>query len=223
MLLLSLPSLLAMAHLPEMCAALYLRAELLGTVVSHGLQSGFNFGRREFGGASRFLIVALFLTTRFSFSGAHAWASGAKGPIGKMEKLGILQKAQARWHAWQDEREQTTEPACGGRATDGGRKAGGSANCRQGRTAEEAAKTIHLKDESDVFRGKKNGSRGGRRGRKGQGRHHKAPILFANQEKPEKARKTSEIRLKRRMRITNCRACSCCARAKAATSWMKRN
>ena len=46
------------------------------------------------------------MTTRFSFAGAHAWASGPNGPIGKVEKLGILQKAQARWHAWREEREQ---------------------------------------------------------------------------------------------------------------------
>src|SRR6266851_1592491 len=43
---------------------------------------------------------------RFSFSGAHAWANGPRGPIGAVERLGILQKTQARWHAWREERAQ---------------------------------------------------------------------------------------------------------------------
>ncbi|HEY4978381.1 MAG TPA: DNA translocase FtsK 4TM domain-containing protein, partial [Candidatus Acidoferrum sp.] len=104
LLLLSLPSLLSMAHVPDVRGAVP-AGGLLGTLVSHGLQSGFNFGGALLVAIALF-FVALFLTTRFSFSGAHAWASGAKGPIGRIEKLGILQKAQARWHAWQDQREQ---------------------------------------------------------------------------------------------------------------------
>jgi S-DNA-T family DNA segregation ATPase FtsK/SpoIIIE len=104
LLLTSLPSLLSMAHVPDVRGAVP-AGGLLGTLVSHGLRSGFNFGGALLV-AIALLVVAVFLTTTFSFSGAHAWASGAKGPIGRMEKLGILQRAQARWHAWQDEREQ---------------------------------------------------------------------------------------------------------------------
>src|SRR5262249_44884967 len=51
-------------------------------------------------------FTSLFMTTRFSFSGAHAWANGPHGPIGAVEKLGLLQKAQARWHDWRERREQ---------------------------------------------------------------------------------------------------------------------
>ncbi len=104
LLLLSLPSLLSLAHVPDVRGALP-AGGALGVLVSHGLRSGFNFGGALLV-AIVLLVVSLFMTTSFSFSGAHAWASGAKGPIGQMEKLGILQRAQARWHAWQDEREQ---------------------------------------------------------------------------------------------------------------------
>lgn len=95
LLLLSLPSLLAMIHFPDVRGALP-AGGLLGGAVSHGLQSGFNFWGALLV-ALIMIVVSLFLTTRFSFSGAHAWASSAKGPLGKMEKIGILQRARAGW------------------------------------------------------------------------------------------------------------------------------
>ena len=77
LLLLSLPSLLSLVHFPDVRGAIP-AGGLLGGVVSHGLQSGFNFWGAILV-AIALLIVALFLTTSFSFSGAHAWASGRKG------------------------------------------------------------------------------------------------------------------------------------------------
>jgi S-DNA-T family DNA segregation ATPase FtsK/SpoIIIE len=194
LLLLSLPSLLAMIPFWDVRGAVP-AGGMLGTLVSHGLQSGFNHAGALLV-AVALLIVALFLTTRFSFSGAHAWASGAKGPLGRMEKLGILQKAQARWHAWQDEREQRRNR----RAVEERRMAGRKPVAPQivGKAeSEEAAKAIHLKDESDVFRGKKAAVAEDEEEEKGKTGLHKAPILFANQEKPEKARKTSEIKIEK--------------------------
>jgi len=46
--------------------------------MSHGLRTGFNVWGANLV-AIALLVVAVFLTTTFSFSGAHAWASGAKG------------------------------------------------------------------------------------------------------------------------------------------------
>src|SRR5258708_25648845 len=46
------------------------------------------------------------MTTSFSFAGTPAWARSTKGPLGAVEKLGLLQKAQARWNDSRDTREQ---------------------------------------------------------------------------------------------------------------------
>ena len=82
-------------HVPEIRGALP-PGGLLGSVISNELRTGFNLW-----GANlvviAILITALFMTTRFSFSGAHAWAE-PRDPFGAVEKLGILQKVQARWH-----------------------------------------------------------------------------------------------------------------------------
>ena len=116
LLLLSLPSLLALFHFWNVRGALP-AGGLLGALVSHGLQSGFNLWG-AFLVAIALLIVALFLTTSFSFQRGACLGQRRKGPIGKMEKLGILQRAQARWHAWRDERE--AERGCGVRWKSGG-------------------------------------------------------------------------------------------------------
>jgi S-DNA-T family DNA segregation ATPase FtsK/SpoIIIE len=104
LLLLSLPSLLSLWHFPEVRGSVP-PGGLLGTLISSGLRTGFNLWGANLV-AVALLITALFMTTSFSFSGAHAWANGPKGPIGAVERLGILQKAQARWHAWREERAQ---------------------------------------------------------------------------------------------------------------------
>ncbi len=193
LLLLSFPSLLAMIHFPDVRGAVP-AGGLLGTLVSHGLQTGFNFWGALLMAVALF-IVALFLTTSFSFSAAHAWASGTKGPIGKIEKIGILRKAQARWHAWQDEREQRRNR----RAVEQRRLAGRKPVTQlQGRpeVVEEQAKAIHLKDESDVFRGKKAVVEDAEEERE-KTATHKAPIMFANQEKPEKPKKAGEPKIEK--------------------------
>jgi S-DNA-T family DNA segregation ATPase FtsK/SpoIIIE len=187
MLLLSLPSLLALWHVPEIRGALP-SGGLLGTLVSHELRTGFNLTGANLV-AIAFLVVALFLTTRFSFSGAHAWASGAKGPIGRIEKLGILQKAQARWHAWQDEREQARNRREVEQRRIAGRKSVAPQFPGKAESAQDEAKTIHLKDESDVFRAKKVAVEDDEDDEKDKSATHKAPIMFATMEKPEKSKK----------------------------------
>ncbi len=104
LLMLSLPSLLSLSHFPKVRGAVS-AGGVLGSLLSNGLQSGFNFWGAVLVALALF-VVALFMTTSFSFSGAHAWASSHKGPLGKIEKLGILQRAQARWQDWMDERHQ---------------------------------------------------------------------------------------------------------------------
>jgi len=103
LLLLSLPALLSLLPFPEVRGAIP-AGGFFGSLLSTGLRASFNWGAYVV--AFALLFTALFMTTSFSFSGAHAWASGPKGPIGAVERLGILQKAQARWHAWREEREQ---------------------------------------------------------------------------------------------------------------------
>jgi DNA segregation ATPase FtsK/SpoIIIE, S-DNA-T family len=185
LLLMSLPSLLSLIHFPEVRGALP-AGGLLGTVVSHGLQSGFNFWGAVLVAAA-ILIVALFLTTSFSFSGAHAWASSHKGPLGKMEKLGILQRAQARWHEWRDEREQNRMR----REVEERRMAGRKPVAPQivGKAeAAEQSKSIHLEDSSDIFKNKMAAEENEQEA-KDREAGHKAPILLLNGEKPERPKK----------------------------------
>src|SRR5260370_18195509 len=103
LLLLSLPSLLSLWHFPEVRGLP--PGGMLGSLLSGSLQAGFNFW-----GASliafAFFLTSLFMTTSFSFAGTHAWARSTKGPLGAVEKLGLLQKAQARWNDWRDSRGQ---------------------------------------------------------------------------------------------------------------------
>lgn len=181
LLLMSLPSLLSLSHFPEVRGAVP-AGGLLGTVVSHGLQSGFNFWGAVLV-AVAILIVALFLTTSFSFSGAHAWASSHNGPLGQMEKLGILRRAQARWHDWREQREQDRMR----REVEERRMAGRKPVTPQivGKAeATDEPKTIQLHDSSDVFKNKKAAEE------EEAETGHKAPILLLNGEKPEKAKKT---------------------------------
>ena len=95
------------------------------------------------------------MTTRFSFSGAHAWASSSKGPIGAVEKLGILQKVQARWHAWRDSREDERMRRRLQETRISGRKPVNQATGKSVAETEfeetEPERTIHLADETDIF------------------------------------------------------------------------
>ena len=193
LLLLSLPSLLSMIHFPDVRGAIP-AGGLLGSAVSHGLQLGFNFWGALLV-AVAILIVALFLTTSFSFSAAHAWASGEKGPLGHVGKLGIWQRAAARWHAWQDEREEErmrreveerrlagrkpVTPQIVGRAEPG--------------SAMQDGKTIHLEDLSDIFKGKKAGAEEEEEAEEEKSTGHKAPVVVlgpVKETKPAVAGKT---------------------------------
>ena len=175
LLLLALPSLLSLWHFPEIRGAVP-PGGLLGTLVSHELLTGFNLWGANLV-ALALLITALFMTTSFSFSGAHAWASSSKGPIGRVEKFGILQKAQARWHEWREEREQQRMRRRLEETRISGRKpvtqaAGNSA------VFNEPQKSIRVADESDIFTEEKEQDK--------PREMHKTPIFVLNADKPEK-------------------------------------
>ena len=186
LLLLSLPSLLSMARFPEVRGAIP-AGGLLGSTVSHGLQLGFNFWGALLV-AIGVLVVALFLTTSFSFSGAHAWASGEKGPIGRAGKLGIWQRARLRWNEWKEAREEERMR----RAVEERRLAGRKPVAPQivGRAeaarATEESKGIHLEDLTDIFRGKRAAEE---EEDEEKGRGHKAPILLLGQQAKEQTKK----------------------------------
>ncbi len=184
LLLLSLPSLLSLWHFPEVRGALP-SGGVLGTLVSHGLRTGFNIWGANLV-AIAFLVVALFLTTSFSFSGAHAWASSAKGPLGKMEKLGILQRIQARWQEWHDTREQAQMKREVEERRIAGRKPVTPQIIGKADPNAEDAKTIHMKDESDVFGRKKTAVLEAEEEPEGKEEGHKAPVVFLTQEKAKK-------------------------------------
>jgi S-DNA-T family DNA segregation ATPase FtsK/SpoIIIE len=175
LLLLSLPSLLTLWHFPDVRGSVP-PGGMLGSLVSGGLRSGFNpLGANLV--AVALLLTALFMTTRFSFSGAHAWASGPKGPMGAVEKLGILQKVQAKWHAWRGTREQDRLRKRLAETRLSGRKPvnpqGNSA------LANENPEAIELEDESDVFKTKSEQREEERRERE---KTHKAPIFVVDRE-----------------------------------------
>ena len=152
LLLLALPSLLSLWHFPEIRGAVP-PGGLLGSLVSNGLLTGFNLWGANLV-ALAVLITALFMTTRFSFSGAHAWASSSKGPIGRVEKFGILQKAQARWQEWREGREEERMRRRLQETRISGRK---PVNQGTGRPSDglvrqdEAEEAIRLADVSDIF------------------------------------------------------------------------
>lgn len=104
LLLVSLPSLLALFPFPAVRGAIP-AGGIVGSLISSELLAGFNFWGALLVAVALF-FTSLFMTTRFSFAGTHAWATGPKGPIGAVERLGLLQKAQTRWHDWRERREQ---------------------------------------------------------------------------------------------------------------------
>ena len=104
LLLVSLPSLLSLFPFPAVRGAIP-AGGTVGSLISSELLAGFNFWGALLVAVALF-FTSLFMTTRFSFAGTHAWATGPKGPIGAVERLGLLQKAQTRWHSWREHREQ---------------------------------------------------------------------------------------------------------------------
>src|SRR5882757_18881 len=152
LLLLSLPALISLlSFIPAIRGAIP-AGGFVGALVSSGLLASLNRGAYLV--APALLVVAIFMTTRFSFAGAHAWASGPNGPIGKVEKLGILQKAQARWHAWREEREERRMRRRVEESRLSGRKPVAPQSIGKAEILNEPPKTIRLADASDIFKGK---------------------------------------------------------------------
>ncbi|MGC2527519.1 MAG: DNA translocase FtsK [Candidatus Acidiferrum sp.] len=187
LLLLSLPALISLlSFIPAVRGAIP-AGGLIGGLVSNGLLAGLNRGAYLV--APAMLIVAIFMTTRFSFSGAHAWASGPNGPIGRVEKLGILQKAMTRWHSWRDEREQERMRRRVEETRISGRKPVTPQSFGNAALLNEVPKSIQLADESDVFEEEKD-----ERAEKSATAWRKEPIVFVGPEKTV-AKKTAEPKI----------------------------
>ena len=193
LLLLSLPTLLSLWHVWDVRGAIP-PGGFIGTLISSGLRTGFNLWGANLVGVA-LLVTALFMTTRFSFSGAHAWANSPHGPIGVVEKLGILQKAQARWHAWREEREQQRMRRRVEESRLSGRKPVPPQSIGKAEILNEPSKTIRLADESDIFKGKTEiEEEEDEKGKKDGAR--KAPIFVFNRETEKAAaKKTGEPKI----------------------------
>jgi S-DNA-T family DNA segregation ATPase FtsK/SpoIIIE len=185
MLLVSLPSIFSLIPFPAVRGSIP-AGGVVGALLAGALRSGFNWGAYVI--AFAVLITAVFLTTSFSFSGAHAWASSSKGPLGRMEKIGVLQRTQARWHAWRDEREQARMRRAVEERRIAGRKPVSQPGSGKGEPADEP-KTIHLNDDSDIFKKGKAAVAEDEEEEAAKGDVHKAPILFSSPDKPDKTKK----------------------------------
>jgi DNA segregation ATPase FtsK/SpoIIIE, S-DNA-T family len=186
LLLLFLPSLFNLVPFPEVRGAIP-AGGMVGALLAGALTAGFN----KVGAVIvtlALLITATFLTTTFSFGRAHALVSG---PVGAVGKLGVLQRVQARWHGWRERREQERMR----RRVEANRLEGRKPIKAQAAGVavldEEEPKTIQLNDESDIFggRGRTKVTDNEEDDEPEKGSGHKAPILFLNQEKPEKSAK----------------------------------
>jgi S-DNA-T family DNA segregation ATPase FtsK/SpoIIIE len=183
LLLLSLPALLSLLpFIPEVRGAIP-AGGFVGALVSSGLRASLNWGAYVV--AFALFFTALFMTTSFSFSGAHAWANGPKGPIGAVEKLGILRKVQARWHSWREEREQRRMRRRVEESRLSGRKPVPQQSIGKAEVLNETSKEIRLADESDIFKDN-DGSDEDRESQPKDGLH-KTPIFVLNRESEKAA------------------------------------
>jgi len=191
LLLLFLPTLLTLIHFPDVRGAIP-SGGMIGALLSGVLTAGFNKAGALIVTLA-LLVTATFLTTTFSFGRAHAWASGPSGPIGAMDKLGILQRAQARWHDWRERREQDRMR----RRVEANRLEGRKPIKSQTAAAglDEEPQTIRLEDQSDIFTGKAKSATEEDDEEDDKSAGHKAPILFLNQDKPEKAKKPGDPKI----------------------------
>ena len=178
LLVISIPSLLTMIPFPEVRGAVP-AGGLTGNLIAGLLLSALNKGAYLVVGA--LFVAALFLTTSFSFGSTHAWAMSSTGPIGAAQKLGVLQKVQARWHGWREEREQKRMRRQVEANRLIGRKPAPSQSVGGAAVLNETPKTIRLGEEGDVFRGVTSEEA------EDDQPSHKAPILMLNLDKPEKA------------------------------------
>jgi DNA segregation ATPase FtsK/SpoIIIE, S-DNA-T family len=192
LLLLSLPALLSLLpFIPEVRGAIP-AGGFVGTLVSSGLRASLNWGAYVV--AFALFFTALFMTTSFSFSGAHAWANGPKGPIGAVEKLGILQKAQTRWHSWREEREQRRMRRRVEESRLSGRKPVPPQSIGKAEVLNETSKTVRLADESDIF--KNNDGSDEDRESQTKDASRKTPIFVLNRESEKAAaRKAGEPKI----------------------------
>jgi S-DNA-T family DNA segregation ATPase FtsK/SpoIIIE len=149
LLLLSLPSLLALMPFPRIREAIP-AGGFLGTLIAGSLRMGFNV-TGAYVVAFAVFLTSVFMTTSFSFAGTHAWAKSPTGPIGAVERLGILQKAQARWQSWRERREQQRMRRRVEENRIAGRKPAAPQSVGKAEVLHEAPKSIQLADESDVF------------------------------------------------------------------------
>jgi DNA segregation ATPase FtsK/SpoIIIE, S-DNA-T family len=191
LLLLFLPALLTLIHFPDVRGAIP-SGGMIGALLSGALTAGFNKAGALIVTLA-LLVTATFLTTTFSFGRAHAWASGPRGPIGAMDRLGILQRAQARWRGWRERREQDRMR----RRVEANRLEGRKPIKSQAGAAllDEEPQTIRLEDQSDIFKGKGKIATEEEDEEEENSFGHKAPILFLNQDKPEKAKKSGDPKI----------------------------
>ena len=191
LLLLSLPALLALMPFPAVRGAIP-AGGFLGTLIAGSLRTGFNV-TGAYVVAFAVFLTSVFMTTSFSFAGTHAWAKSPTGPLGAVEKLGILQKVQARWEAWQENREQQRMRRRVEENRVAGRKAAAPQSVGKAEVLNEAPKSIKLADESDVFSSDEedDGEEKAAKGAVG-----KAPIFVLNRDNTEKSatKKTAEPR-----------------------------
>jgi S-DNA-T family DNA segregation ATPase FtsK/SpoIIIE len=185
LLLLSLPSLLELCHFPEVRGSIH-AGGFLGSLISSGLLAGFNFWGALLVAVALF-FTSLFMTTSFSFAGTHAWATSPNGPIGAVERLGILQRVQARWHSWREERERRRMRQRVEQSRLSGRKPVPQQSFGKGEVQSEPTKTIRLADESDIFKGRADAEEEDDDEKKDTER--KSPIFVMNRESEKTAAK----------------------------------
>jgi S-DNA-T family DNA segregation ATPase FtsK/SpoIIIE len=98
MLVLMVPTLLTLWHMPEVRGAIP-PGGLLGHMVSLGLSAAFNTVGANLVAVAIF-FAGLFLTTRFSFIETHEWL---RGPLSKLNVIGPLKE---RYWTWREECQQ---------------------------------------------------------------------------------------------------------------------
>ncbi|GAC1663110.1 MAG: DNA translocase FtsK [Candidatus Acidiferrum sp.] len=154
LLLLSLPALLSMLPIPEVRGG-FPAGGVIGSLLASGLLASLSKGAYVV--AFALFLSAVYMTTRFSFAGTHAWAKSPTGPLGVVEKSGILKKAQARWTNWRENREQlrlrrrVEESRISGRKPVPLQSPQSAQAAAHGKPESETLRTIELGDESDVF------------------------------------------------------------------------
>jgi S-DNA-T family DNA segregation ATPase FtsK/SpoIIIE len=131
------------------------------------------------------------MATRFSFAGTHAWAKGPRGPIGAVEKLGILQKVAARWDSWREEREQQRMRRRVEETRISGRKPVAPQSFGSTAVLDEPTKSIQLADESEIFEPDEEEEPKD----KAATPRRKDPIVFVGPEKAAALKKTTEPKI----------------------------